>query len=265
MNNNYQTMAEITSYVTPLNYVSGRIVEYDIASANITMLYKAGAITKSYYDYLSFLPKHDREVLVGMMIRKNRDIYNIIKNGIIESKRKLFEMNNISFDTVVRIANDAVYINSPIDLQYTCFGNVIFKKKSISCSMTRLGNLLLFFSYNSDNINLEVKGMSKENQVLHQDYMFTFIAQVINIIERYNIEDALNEIGLFYKEYVNLELPKEYYRELSADSYYKIKNSQFYVSDIDSVEDIDINYNLYIIRELWAIILEKYNVSIGRI
>ena len=77
--NSIEQLAEAMSYITPLNYISGRIVEYDIASANINMLYKYNMIDINYYNYLKSLPKINREVEIGKLIRSDSNYYNIIK------------------------------------------------------------------------------------------------------------------------------------------------------------------------------------------
>lgn len=254
-------LAERTSYLTPSRYVSGRIVEYDIKSANITMLRKYNAIDDKYFNFLSNLPKQNREIEIGLLIKQDIKYFNIIKNGIMEAKKKLFEYNNIEIPSIVRIANDAVYISSSNDLLYTQFDDVLFVKKSISSSMIKLNNLLIFLSYNIyDELNINIKGIKEENQILHAEFMITFIANILYLIERVSPIDALNTLNQFYDDYINLRLPKEYYREFNSSSYYKYKYGNFYLSEVQDLNDIDINYNLFILRELWSIVLEKCNL-----
>lgn len=264
LNDDQELLAKSTSYITPMRYVSGRIVEYDIASANITMLHMYGKIDSYTYNYLKSLPKYNREIEVGLLIKSDISYYNIIRDGIIDAKRVLFNSNNIDPASVVRIANDAVYINSSVDLKYCQFNDVVFKKKSVSSAMLKLDKLIIFFWYNDDGLNIDVKGMNEMVQSLHSEYLLSIIAEAIYIMERVSMDDALKFVGDFYKDYINLKLPKEYYRELNPQSLYHFKNSNFYLSSIESVYDLDINYNLYIIRELWSIILERYNIEIKK-
>lgn len=264
--NSIEQLAEAMSYITPLNYISGRIVEYDIASANINMLYKYNMIDINYYNYLKSLPKINREVEIGKLIRSDSNYYNIIKQGIIDAKKKLLLSNNININSIIRIANDAVYINSSSDLQFTVFDNIEFKKKSISSCMIKLDKLLIFFLYNENGINLDIKGINENNQLLHSEYMLSFIAETIYILERVSVEDALKFITNFYEDYINLKLPVGYYRELNSDSMFNFKNCNFYLSTVNEkdINLLDINYNLYIIRELWNIVLDVYNIKIRR-
>lgn len=251
------------SYITPLRYVSGRIVEYDIKSANITMLRKYHMIDDNCYNYLRNLPKINREIEVGLMIRENPKFLEVINNGIIEAKKQLFYKNKINPDSVIRIANDAVYINSSLDLPYTTFDDVIFKIKSVSSAIMKINRLLFLYWYSNQNININVIGLGK-SQELHSNYMIGFIAQVINYIEIVSIKDALSFVTQFIDDYINLKLDKHFYRELTPESLYKCKNSSFYMSDIDNLNDIDIGYNFYLLREIYSIVLEKYNIQIRR-
>lgn len=262
--NNY----EMTSYITPLKYVSGRIVEYDIKSANITMLLNCGLINQDKFNYLSSIPKIHREIEVGLMIKNNNKYYEAISSGILDAKRELIKINKVDPNNIVRVANDALYINQSTDLKYNIVGknnNIIFNQKAVYSSMLKLNNLIIFFWYNNEGINIDVKGINKQSQQLHLEYLLSIIANVIYRIERVSVSDALNYISIFYDDYINLKLPKEFYRELNSESMYRCKNSCFLISNIESLtEDIDINYNLYIIRELWSIVLELYSQNIKR-
>lgn len=262
MDNELRNIAISTNYITPLNYVSGRIVEYDIASANISMLKQYNAIDDNYYNYLSNLPKYDREVEIGLLIRSDKKYYDIISIGIQKAKEMLFEMNNIKNYMVVRIANDAVYINHSINLYNTQFGLIHFKQKSIWNSMIKLGNIIIFFNFIGDNIEIDVKGLGV-NKELHSNFMLSAIANVVYMMERVSTQDALKFIIDLYQNYLNKKLPIEFYREFNPDSLYHLSNSDFYITD-PSKSEIDIGYNLYILRELWSIVLDKYNSEIKR-
>lgn len=263
MNLELEKILEQTSYINPSRYISGRIVEYDIKAANINTLYEARAIDDKLYNYLLFLPKKDREVYIGKLIKSDNKYYDCIKNGIISAKKKLIQYNgNIEVPDIVRIANDAVYINKSYDLKNTKFGNIEFKKSNPYSSMIWLQskgtNLLIFFYYNNNGINIDVKGINTQCQLLHADYMLTFIANVIYNLEKVSLEDALNLVTSFYEDYINMRLPLGYYRELNSMSLYRLKYTDFAV-ECPGNEPVDINFNLYIIRDLYSILLELYN------
>ena len=252
-------MAERHAYITPLKYVSGRIVEYDIRAANINMLRAAGVINNDYYSYLKALPKHDREKDIGLFIRSDSQIYQSIQTGIVNAKKKLFEANNVDINSILRIANDAVYINSPYDLRFIHFEDLEFVPKSISSAMMKLDdNTIAFLSVNGENLGIDIKGIGEIKLNLHEQFMCTFIANVMYLLQYVSPTDALQMVNEFYEDYVNLRLPLGYYREFNSISLYKIKYTQFYIGDESTitVNDIDISNNLAIIREIWGTVLE---------
>lgn len=263
MDQNIVPLLDQTSYLHPSRYISGRIVEYDIKSANITMLHKYKKINDQYFYYLSNLPKIDREKEIGNMIRVDSSVYDTIKYGIREAKVRLFNANDIKLSEIVRIANDAVYINRSYDLKNIVFDDVIFRIKSVNSVMMKLNSLIIFFYCDYDEFNIDIKGMSDEIMELHKDYLLSDLAQIIFLIEKVSIEEAMNYFNTLYDNYINMKLPKEYYRCFDSASLYKHNKVNFYLSNIENIEDIDINYNLILLRELWSILLEQYSIKKG--
>ena len=208
-------------------------------------------------------PKINREVEVGLLIKSDYSYYTTIQEGIKNAKKMLFTSNNVDSASIVRIANDAVYINGSVDLQYRKFDDVEFKIKSISNVMVNLSNnIIIFVWYNDDGLNIDVKGLKPEIQELHNEYILSVIASTIDLVERSSISDALSYLSKFIDDYLNLRLDKYFYRELNPSSHFHYKYSNFYFDNIEDINDIDINYNLIILRELWGILIEKYNVGI---
>lgn len=249
------------SYFTPSRYISGRIVEYDIRSANISMLRRFNKISEDYYLYLLNLPKMDREIEIGLMIRNNKSLYDTIKDGIAFYKKKLIEENNIDDSKIVRIANDAVYVNTPMDLKITKFDNIIeFKQKKIYNVAMKLNSVIIFSSLRlNGDIDMDIIGLGK-NYIYHQNYMASIIGNIIYMIERCNLSEAFNYINEFTNKYLNLELDKEYYREFNPQSLFAIKGSPYKISNCTDIKSIDIEYNLLILRELYSILVQIYNV-----
>ena len=92
--------------------ISKKIYEYDIKQANISVLYAQGKLSDYIYKRLSHSDKYSREIYIGKMIAESKDktIDHSIKMGIQEAKREFIYWNEISEDSIVRIANDALYI-----------------------------------------------------------------------------------------------------------------------------------------------------------
>lgn len=274
-NNELDSILSSNNYLTPSRYISGRIVEYDIKSANISTLRELNVISDEQYVRLSKLPKNDREIEIGLMIRQDESIYQNIQKGIKSAKLALGKANNINPFSIVRIANDAVYINSNIDLQYTKFGNYIeFKQKSIYNIMLVLDKLIIFLSFlPNGSFDIDVKGISQEKLILHENYMLNLICSIIVLKERTGTLSAINYLSNICENYLHYNLPVQYYREFNSDSLYRINYSiptisesiSFYPSIMDISENdkhcIDINYNYFLLRELWSILIEFYDMK----
>ena len=70
--------------------ISTNIREYDLSKANINALYKNDIIsTKEYKRYLT-MNNIQRKVNVGLIIRNNPNVGNIIRKTIKESKKLFF-------------------------------------------------------------------------------------------------------------------------------------------------------------------------------
>lgn len=254
-------IASKMNYLSPSRYISGRIIEYDLEKANISILYSKGKIKKDKYDLLNSVPKQIREVVIGNMIRDDRSIYECIKEGQQEARIFLVEKNNIQERQIVRCANDAVFVNSSFDLQYLEIDEYIhFRQKSISNVMIQAINRILIFVSFLDNglLDINVKGINANKVLIHQNYLCSEIAKIIFIKERVGIKDAIKYLQEFIEKYIKLELPKQFYIEFNSISSYKIKGTGYYVADIDDINSLDISYNLYFLRYLFSLLMQDF-------
>ena len=265
MDSQTKSVAHSISYLYPFRYLSGNIIEYDIRQANINMLFYKGLIDENKYNYFRNIPKQQREVMIGNMIKNDNTMYKAIASGIAEFKVKLFESNDIQIHEVVRIASDAVYINRSIPLRYTEFDNVIFVNKNKYQTYVNLNKTILLIKYIGNQLDVDVKGISEDRLKDHQNYLLSFIVNIICTMERNSIEEAIKETNEFIEEYINRSLPLEYYREFNSESMYRVAGGQFLIENIFSLDSIDINYNLIILRELLSILYEQYQSSYKRV
>lgn len=260
---------EKQNYICPSRYISGRIIEYDIKAANINCLRSANIITEEDYIYLNNLPKMQREVEIGIREKADPSLYTVIQTKIKEAKIFLAESNNINDNNIVRIANDAVYINSPFNLNNLEYDKYIrFVPKSESNVCLIIDKVLIFIKFLEDgNINVDVKGIKEEHVSHSMNYLLSEIVSCCVIKERSGIRDAINYLALFIEQYLKLELPCDFYREFDSGRY-RVKNFEIncFGLSVDTITDndkqfIDINYNYGILRELWSIFIELYNMQ----
>ena len=262
-------MAELwksVNYKTPVRYfVNTYIREYDLSAANISALLFTGRISQEeYFQYLN-MEKSLREKAIGLLIKKDKSIYKDIQTGIIEAKRQLLSANNVDNFNVVAVKNDAVFIVGE-PLQYTSFPPLTFRCKNVYTIFLQLKDLEIYYNDFLDNsgvnINIDIKGISDDTLLCHQNGMFDLVCDVCYRLQRENIKDTMYWISEMYRLFITRSLPKQYYRNFDAISGYTLNTliHSIVVSDIDDsmISSIDINRNLSILRDLLGIISDIY-------
>ena len=254
---------EYTSEISYLDNVF--IYELDIQKANINILYSKGVIDKQTYSFLYNSERMMRQVYVGKL-QRDTAIANILKQGIIEAKKNLFEANDIKDYEVLSIKNDAVFLIGRIP-RVTEFGLVKFIPKNTYTGFYRILNYEFYYFYNSITKEeyLHVKGISDKTIELHEDYFYQFLKDLFYTIQCNGIEVALRLMKSFYTQYINLELPVEYYRRFNVISDYVFKvrteiGTGFAINEAGENQKslLDINDNLRILIELQKILSNIY-------
>lgn len=269
------------NYIIPDKMISyNYLIEYDIKHANTSILFGAGKIDQTIYDLYNTIPKQQREIAIGLKIAEEKEdsfeetgkryseTETIIKNTIIDFKKKFVETNHIHDEQIVRIANDALLIRPWERIDYTVFpfGSTIieFKVDGIYTSMVKLADTIILF--NSENCTVDVKGID-DNRLWLCEKFLTSICEIILYIEKGDTKIAKMKYIDFYDDYINLKLPIEYYREFNAGTGYRIKYNGILtvprtarlldLGDHFDKTKLDISYNLYVLRDLYDIIIRK--------
>lgn len=255
------TLYEKVLYLAPLECVLSKYIrEYDISKANINILLRKKAITKEHYNYLYNLPKINREIVVGLMIKDNKELSNILKSGIIEAKKEFFEANDIKPKEVLSIKNDAIFLIEKIP-NFTKFDNVEFKYKNVYTSFYHIDKLELYY-FNDMVTNseyLQVKGMSSDAFKLHENYFNEFLKATFESAQNESVDKVLDFLSAFRYSYINLKLDTGYYREYNNRSLFSIKQGsiifRYLLNEISEKDKkyLDISYNDFIIRKLYSI------------
>lgn len=263
MNN---TLWEQKNYLLDIDYlIATTISEYDIRKANISILYSEGVIDKQYYDYLYSADRMTRQVEVGYMIKNNKEVGDILSQGIAKYRKAFFNANNLLDNDILSIKNDAIFVMKKKP-QITTFGNIEFVNKNNYSSFIKiLRHKEIYFR--SDMVNqsmvIDIKGISDENLEKHKDYMLRVIGDIIYFIEVGDIKSGLNYLKDFYNQYISRTLPIEYYRNFDEESKYVITvGTGCYKMDTclnnKIKEVIDISCNVNVIRDLYGILINIY-------
>lgn len=272
-NYKYQNpFAEKTNYITDRRIIIGsNIMEYDIKQANINILKAYGSISDFEYETLKIADKMTREIMIGRKIqienlKHNKSLIEENRSqGIKIAKDFLITKNNIKESEIVRIANDAVYVERQIPLQFTTFdilnnqNYIEFTLRNQFSSFLKLGRVFIFMKINSDeDFFVDVKGISDDLLELHHPFL-GFICDILFYLERSDINTTISYFNKFYEDYINMKLDIGYYREFNSDSGFRIRAANKYYAglflDKKYKDKIDIEYNLLMLREIYSIIL----------
>lgn len=254
------------NYLLDIDYlIATAISEYDIRKANISVLYSEGVIDRSYYEYLYSTDRMTRQVEVGYMIRNNKEIGDILNNGIAKYRKMFFEANGLTNNDILSIKNDAIFVMKKTPKILT-FGNIEFVNKNDYTSFLKfLRKKEIYFKSDMVNqtIQIDVKGISDENLEKHRDYMMQVISDIIYFIEVGDIKTGIEYLSNFYNQYISLNLPIGYYRNFDEESKFIIKAGIGYYSMDTCFDDkmksvIDISCNINVIRDLYGILISIY-------
>lgn len=254
---------QLINYKSGFPFIFSRFIrEYDIKKANISILYNRGIISKDKYYELYNAPRMKRQIYIGNLERSNPSIVKELQDGIIEVKRNLFLSNNLGYDDILAIKNDAVYVIDKI-LSNTIFDGIEFVPKNIYTSYMNITNIEFYYFYDKvhNSEKLDIKGLGKYKPY-HDEYMTDFIMFIMNQIQTESIESVISDFNNFYKAFQEKQLPIQYYREYNSDSYYSIINSSFKLfemaNDESSLKAVDPSYNINILRIIYQYITSIY-------
>ena len=120
--------------------------------------------------------------------------------------------------------------------------------------------LQIFYGYNqiTNSEVLDIKGIKDIQLEYHRDYMVNFLCSLMYMIQNNTIEDTLQYYNNFYEQYINRKLPIEYYREFNSRSKFKVGRYLLDYIDLSYINMIDINTNLYLLRDIFAVLSDIY-------
>ncbi|MGL5714451.1 MAG: hypothetical protein ACRCX2_15640 [Paraclostridium sp.] len=152
----------------------GTIAEYDISSANINILRQAKAITDDIYYSLVDAPKLSRNILIGKMMRDNKELVQVVESGCRKSINMLIKYNNIPQSAILEIAKDALWLYNcePKDLILT--DNITFVKKRAYQGMILVSDKIKIYVKNG---KLAIRG-DKFNEGYEDEPLTQFIHTV---------------------------------------------------------------------------------------
>lgn len=236
----------VNKYITEI--VNEDIIEYDMKSAELSMIKQYGALDSDTIILLESLPKLERNIKIGKLKKKNKNLIKDMNEGYKHYRKLFVEHNNLSDDDIISIKKDAIFTTKRC--KYTDFDLIKFDEKNKYTSYYYFPSISRIELYYNKN-KLDVKGIRDENLQGHKDYMCSFFSRYAYMNEmtsKTNLIKFINEFSYFYR---TRQLDKNYYREFNATSKFRLYEqvggqdvAVDYVEDID-VEEINILYNFF--------------------
>lgn len=243
-----------------------RIEEWDIKSANTSLMRMYRLIPASQIAKIESFPKERRVETVGLMIRKNPAFGKALEKAFDDIIHLFLEANQLDPDMdIVSIKKDAVFVRSK-RITVSSFGDqyqslsgdmkypVNFIRKNVFTGFLYLPRYEVY--YHPDQII--VKGISNEALPLHQTGMLYLFRALFQLSHDWR---ALNE---FLKEYAGAykrrELDYDAYREFTSESAFRVMlfGNETMMETIDdemlSLTDISYNY-IHIYLEILRIVV----------
>ena len=221
-----------------------RIYEHDLRSAGFNISREYKLLSDSEINRLLHLPKKERQIAIGLLMRKDSTYKENLKKGFINARKFLFESNNLQDDDIITIKKDAIFTLKKCNI--TTQGFIEFRIKNIYSSYIRLGYMEIF--YNSGTDVFEVKGMDDENVKLHNNGILKFLKKYILWMENRDT-NVMSKLMRFVNRYKKYDLPSNYYRTFDSNSQFVEKDNDTILDYIldeyndDNVKNLDITYN----------------------
>ena len=221
--------------------ISNEIIEYDMKSAGFNIVKKFKLLDDAKIHHLEGLTKDKRQITLGLYQRSNREFAEQLNSKFVEMRKLFFEANDINDDDVISIKKDAIITTKRC--YDTIFDNVEFAEKHIYSSYYYISKFELYVGPTS----IDLKGISDDKLVYHKDYMLDFLFRFLKLVEVGSRKQIITNLIQFANFYKSRELDIGYYRELNADSLFRL-NKTFIgdlvgFQDVSSVDNIDISFN----------------------
>lgn len=234
----------LSNYISEINrcILSSNIFEYDIESANACAL----KIIKGdhIYNELIQLPKNERVIKVGYMMKNDKDLFKKIENLLIKWRNEFIEINKIKKENIIELTRDSVLFKNSIPriTQIPDAPFVNFRTKGEEYSS---------YIYLKDNLRLLFDGLRKKIRIkgIDEKYVSESLFVKKSLIPTIQaLEDSIS-IG-YLKSYAGLKsirinylLSKDpnIYRELLNQNQilYKYNDEEIYSDSL--IQDNEIN------------------------
>ena len=237
------------------------ITEYDISSAGMNILYDLGAISTDKYLALRSMPKRERVVTIGMLL-KDKKMNETITYGFEQARKVFIKKNNLEDGSILSIKQDAFYlINKDSGIDGRVSDHIEFQKRVTYNSFIQINRKEHYLQFDRLSSSLEVKGYREVVKEKQKDYLFKFLKDILIMdLLGTSKRELFIELLKFKDQFITYQLEAPYYRELDEGTYPVLGTSNVYgVTELDPevipLTQVDYRVNLDFILSVINLIL----------
>lgn len=183
----------------------------------MNILTELGYFSEEQRGRLLLLPKFERNVVIGKMLKKDKNMVTALEDGFIEARYNFLSNNNIDASDVLSIKRDAIFLIGKYTVDESISEYVKIRPKgSYTCYINLLNREHYF---NTDDDTFEVKGYSNESfDVLNQS-LFKVVRDVLKFDIMKDKDNIFFELVQFKDDLLTGNLPKEYFYDPILNGY----------------------------------------------
>lgn len=204
------------------------IAEWDIHSANTSLMRYYNLCDESLINKIEKMDKDKRVVFIGKMMRKSKEFSIQLEDAFTNILKEFIKANNLEEEDIISYKKDAIFVRNKHITTNTFGDSVCFSPKNIYSGCILIPKYEFYYSYDK----IDVKGISDSLLSLHENGVLAFINGLMEISHDWL---QMNRFLKSYAEnYKNRYLLFDAYREFNNDSKFRVNlGSEVLMDDID--------------------------------
>ena len=205
------------------------IVEYDMNAASVSISERFHLLDDDTIQQLKLLPKEKRTRKIGLIQRDDKEFSQQLLSGILETRRKFIETNNLNERSILSLHSDAILFSSKKKI-ITDIDGIGFGHRNTWSGYIRYKNMEMFYS----DGYITYKGVPKDMIQQHTLGINRYLCNVFDKIENYDTS-ILSYISKFQKQYLQDKLPEYFYIPFGRNGTYKMDNLELFAFIVNIV------------------------------
>lgn len=190
---------------------NGTVIEYDIQAAGYNILIENNALTEQQIQDLGNMTKNSRNISIGLMIRDDHHLQEILSQGYANARKSFIEGNHLEEADIICIKKDAIFTTRRCSVLQ--FGGIKFRPKTKWRSYLMLGRIEFLFL---DKDRFQVNYLGTSAIEYHRD---GWIKAILEIMSRLSNADksVRSYVMNIIKRYKEGTLDERFYHPLKSD------------------------------------------------